>query len=155
VAILTAIGWFPGGVLFPLMISILESPLSLATWAHFVASFCLSGMIALAYSLCGVEFVVLRVLYPGMWRNARGFSEAARRELAPVSKHLRWIQRLAVAIPLLTAISTLAIGGNLEDTTYRSLIIGLIVLGFLGSIVTNGVTRGLSQVVVTLTGAKA
>ena len=32
------------------------------------------GLIALAYSLCGVRFIVLRVLYPGMWRNTRGFT---------------------------------------------------------------------------------
>jgi hypothetical protein len=153
-AIITAIGWFPGGFLFPLLISIFEPYLGPDIAAHFIASFCLSGLIALAYSLCGVEFIVLRVLYPGMWRNARAFGDTARRELAPVATHLRWIGRLAVAIPLLTAISTLLLGGDVANSTFRWLVIGLIVLGFLGSIVASGVTRGLSQVVVALTSTK-
>ncbi|MCI0333926.1 MAG: serine/threonine protein kinase [Planctomycetes bacterium] len=155
VAILTAVGWFPGGFLFPLVIAVVEPELQPSIAAHFTASFCLSGLIALAYSLCGVEFIVLRVLYPGMWRNARAFGDTARRELAPVATHLRWIQRLAVAIPLLTAISTLVLGGDLANTAFRWLVVGLIVLGFLGSIVASGVTRGLSQVVVALTSTKA
>jgi serine/threonine protein kinase len=155
VAILVAIGWFPGGFLFPLLISILEPPLSPHIAAHFVASFCLSGLVALAYSLCGVEFVVLQVLYPGMWRDARSFHQTTSRELAPVATHLRWIQRLAVAIPLLGAMAMLILGGEHANITFRWLIFGLIVLGFLGSIVASGVTRGLSQVVVTLTSTKA
>ena len=85
---------------------------SLRIAAHFVASFWMSGLIALAYSLCGVEFVVLRVLYPGMWRNARAFGDTARRELAPVTTHLRWIQWLAGSIPLLAAMLMLVLGGD-------------------------------------------
>jgi serine/threonine protein kinase len=154
-AVIVAIGWFPGGFLFPLLISVFEPPLEPHVAAHFIASFCLSGLIALAYSLCGVEFVVLRVLYPGMWRNTRLFSDTARRELAPVATHLRWIQRLAVAIPLLGAMATLALGGEKANDTFRWLLFGLTALGLLGSIVAAGVTRGLSQVVVTLTSTKA
>jgi serine/threonine protein kinase len=155
VAILTAIGWFPGGFLFPAMIQVFEPELDPHIAAHFVASFCLSGLIALAYSLCGVEFVVLRVLYPGMWRNARQFGDTARRELAPVATHLRWIQRLAIAIPLLGAMTVLMLGGESANDTFRWLLFGLNVLGFLGWIVASGVTRGLSQVVVSLTSTKA
>jgi hypothetical protein len=154
-AILVAIGWFPGGFLFPLLIHLIEPSLDPRIAAHFIASFCLSGLIALAYTLCGVEFVVLRVLYPGMWQDARGFGDTARRELAPVATHLRWIQRLAVAIPLLAAMATLAIGGGEADFAFRWLLFGLTALGLFGSIVASGVTRGLSQVVVALTSAKS
>ncbi len=155
VAAITAIGWFPGGFLFPLAIAIFEPRLPPLMAAHFIASFCLSGLIALAYSLCGVEFIVLRVLYAGMWRNARQFGDTARRELAPVTTHLRWIGRLAVAIPLLAATSTVLLGGEATNLTFRLLVAGLIILGLLGSIVASGVTRGLSQVVVALTSTKA
>jgi len=154
-AIIVAVGWFPGGFLFPLLIHLIEPPLDPVIAAHFIASFCLSGMIALAYTLCGVEFVVLRVLYPGLWRNARGFSDTSRRELAPVGTHLRWIQRLAVAIPLLAAMATLALGGDKADDAFRWLLFGLTALGLFGSMVASGVTRGLSQVVVTLSSMKA
>ncbi len=67
---LTAFGWFPGGFLFPATILLTHPPLKMDTSSHFVISFFMSGLIALAYSLCGVEFVVLRALYPGMSRNA-------------------------------------------------------------------------------------
>src|SRR2546430_6661621 len=79
---------------------------------HFVASFVLSGMIALAYSLCGVEFVVLRGLYPGLWRDVRHFTAVAREELAPVHRHLNWIELLAGAIPLVAATLVVVLGSG-------------------------------------------
>ena len=120
--------------------------------AHFVASFWLSGLIALAYSLCGVQYVVVRVLYPGMWRNVRGFTETARRELAPVTKQLNRVQLIAGSIPLFAAIVMLILG---DTANFRLLVTGLILLGMAGFYVANGVTRELSQVVVTLTGARS
>lgn len=156
VAILIGVGWFPGGFLFPALIWMFEPPLlSWTIAAHFVASFTLSGLIALAYSLCGVEFVVLRALYPGMWRNAQSFGMTTSRELAPVATHLRWIQRLAIAIPLLGAMAMLLLGGHEATRTFRWLIFGLNVLGFLGWMVASGITRGLSDVVVAMTSTKA
>jgi serine/threonine protein kinase len=154
-AIIAIFGWFPGGLLFPWLIHLFEPPLPPHITAHFIASFWLSGLIALAYSLCGVEFVVLQVLYPGMWQNTRAFGDTARRELAPVATHLRWIQRLAVAIPLLGAMAALVLGGEDADDAFRWLLFGLTALGLFGSIVASGVTRGLSQVVVALTSTKA
>jgi hypothetical protein len=75
---------------------------------------------------------------------------------------LRWIQRLAVAIPLLAAMAALSIvifGDKSAEQANRDpfyyLLFGLNALGLLGSIVAGSVTRGLSQVVVALTGAKA
>jgi serine/threonine protein kinase len=154
IAVLTAFGWLPGGVLFPAIIRFTQPPLGLETGAHFVASFWMSGLIALAYSLCGVEFVVLRALYPGMWRNARDFNSVAQQELAPVPKHLFWIVVLAVAIPLLAAIMLLFLG---DDVMYviRILAAALIFLGIAGLIVAFLVSRLLSRVVAALTGAKA
>ena len=73
IAALTAFGWFPGGVIFPLTIALTTPQLEFDVAAHFLVSFFLSGLIALAYSLCGVEFVVLRGLYPGLWRDAQQF----------------------------------------------------------------------------------
>jgi eukaryotic-like serine/threonine-protein kinase len=121
--------------------------------AHFFASFYLSGLIALAYSLCGVEFVVLRALYPGMWRNARGFTDTARQELAPVTKHLIWTQLLAVSIPLV-AVLLLVVGGDADNSTFRALVAGLIFLSIIGFVIAIAVTRGLSQVIVALTSTK-
>jgi eukaryotic-like serine/threonine-protein kinase len=152
IAVLTAIGWFPGGIIFPYVIwrtTGLEPSLAY----HFVASFVLSGMIALAYSLCGVEFVVLRGLYPGLWRDARHFTTVAREELAPVHRHLNWIEILAGSIPLLAATFVLILGSG-SNMTFRLLVAALIFLGLIGSRVTSAITRHLSRVIVALSNLK-
>jgi len=153
IAALTAYGWFPGGFIFPLAIW-MTTGLKLSLASHFVASFVLSGMIALAYSLCGVEFVVLRGLYPGLWRDARHFSAVAREELTPVTGHLNWIERLAVSIPLIAAM-LLVIHDSTSDLTFKLLVLALIFLGLIGARITGAITRHLLQVVVALTKPKS
>jgi hypothetical protein len=171
IAALTAVGWFPGGVIFPLVIHTWAGELDPVIFGHFITSFCLSGLIALAYSLCGAQFIVLRVLYPGMWGNARGFTETARRELAPMAARLGRIQLLAGSIPLIAAVLFLSvIAYALHKTmaadvdTSRRLIEhliylvylagGLIVFGMFGSHFASAVIRLLSRVVAVLTSAK-
>jgi serine/threonine protein kinase len=151
IAGLTAIGWFPGGFLFP-MVMRMTTGLEFSLACHFVASFVLSGLIALAYSLCGVEFVVLRGLYPGLWRDAKHFTAVARKELAPVSRHLNWIELLAVSIPLLAAVLVVSLGS--APDLIRVLVGALIVLGLIGSRVTSAITRHLSRVIVALSNPK-
>jgi eukaryotic-like serine/threonine-protein kinase len=154
IAGLTAYGWFPGGIIFPFSIW-MTTGLRITLACHFVASFFISGMIALAYSLCGVEFVVLRGLYPGLWLDARHFSAIARDELAPVQLHLTLIQWLAFLIPSVAALSLLLLGSESESNlTFRLLVAALIVLGMFGFIVTSAVTRRLSRVIVALTKPK-
>jgi len=153
IAVLTALGWFPGGFIFPLAIH-LTSGIKPDIAAHFVASFCLSGLIALSYSLCGVEFVVLRGLYPGLWRDAQHFTDVARKELAPVKAQLNRIEILAVMIPLFAAIFMLLLG-NAANTTFKVLVTSLIVLGMMGFHITSKITRHLYEVVVALTNTKA
>jgi hypothetical protein len=136
------------------VIHFLEPPLRAAIWGHFIASFWMSGLIALAYSLCGVRFIVLRVLYPAMWRNTRNFSATTQSELANVTRQLDRMQWLAASIPLLAAMLMLILG-NAADDAFRLLVAGLIFLGMAGSIGASALVRELSQAVVTLTGAKA
>jgi len=154
IAALVAFGWFPGGVLFPLMIHLLAPPLTIQVDAHFIASFWMSGLIALAYSLCGVMFVVIRGLYPGLWSDARRFGDTSRRELAAVTTQLGWIQVLAGSIPLIGAL-LVVFAGDTESNTFRYLIFALVLLGIVGSHATNYVTRRLSIVVTALTSTKA
>jgi eukaryotic-like serine/threonine-protein kinase len=155
IAVLTAWGWFPGGFLFPVAIHAASNDgLTPEIAAHFVTSFCMSGLIALAYSLCGAQFVVLRVLYPGMWSNVRGFDETTRHELAPMASRLGWTQLLAVSIPLFGACLVLLLSDGATDRTFNLLVVSLIVLSGAGFHLTSAVTRGLSQVVVALTNPK-
>jgi eukaryotic-like serine/threonine-protein kinase len=153
IALLTAAGWFPGGFIFPVAIAIYRPPLEFNLAAHFVASFCLSGLIALAYSLCGAQFVVLRLLYPGMWRDVRSFSATTKAELSVMAGRLSRIEILAGSIPLV-AVLMLTLGGETANPTFPYLVSGLIVLGMFGFHFASAVTRGLAQVVVALTTTK-
>jgi serine/threonine protein kinase len=153
IAALTAFGWFPGGFIFPLAIQLRTPPLDFTVATHFMVSFCLSGLVALAYSLCGVEFVVLRGLYPGLWRNAANFTEKARAELLPVHRQLNRIELLAVSIPLLAAIVFLMSGSD-TNFNFRVIVGALIVLGILGFHITSAITNHLSNVVVAITNTK-
>src|SRR4051812_21372522 len=152
IAALAAIGWFPGGFLFPTVIRFTEG-LDARLVAHFVGSFILSGLIGMAYSLCGVEFIVLRGLYPGLWRDARHFTAVAREELRPVNLHLSLIEWLAGSIPLVAAIMILSLG-SASDAIFRLLVTALIVLGMFGFHATSAITRHLSSVMVALTKPK-
>ena len=90
----------------------------------------LSGLIALAYSLCGVEFVVLRGLYPGLWRDVRIFAETARKELAPMTQAAQsYIELLAGSIPLVAAMLIAALVGDATTVTFRWLVVGTDRLG--------------------------
>jgi eukaryotic-like serine/threonine-protein kinase len=154
IAGLVAFGWFPGGVIFPAVIMARTSDFTWHMAAHFVASFWMSGLIALAYSLCGVMFIVIRVLYPGLWLDVRNFGETARRELAGVTTQIGWIQGLASSIPLVGAV-LIVLAGDTTSFTFRLLVVALILLGIVGAHVTNYVTRRLNLVVTALTGTKA
>jgi serine/threonine protein kinase len=154
IAGLTTLGWFPGGVLFPVVISATAGPLAPDAAGHFVASFWLSGLIALAYSLCGVYFIVVRALYPALWRDVRRFKELARKELAPTTVGLARIQWLAGSIPLVGAVMMLFLAGDAGNFQFRLLVAGLIVLGMIGSHIASAIARGLSRVVVIMTGGK-
>jgi eukaryotic-like serine/threonine-protein kinase len=164
IAGLTAFGWFPGGFIFPLAI-MSTSFLKLETAAHFLVSFLLSGLIALAYSMCGVEFIALRCLYPALWRDANNFADTAQEELRPVHKQLNRIELFAVMIPLISAIVFLMFGNFPHEAVdvktegdptlaFRSIVAALIVLGILGIIITSAVTNHLASVVRALTNAK-
>jgi hypothetical protein len=145
VAALAAAGWLPGGILFPLLIPAHH------VFGHFVVSFTLSGLIALAYAFGGVQYVVLRVLYPRMWDDVRRFSERTTQELAGVPARLTWIQILAGSIPLVAAVLMLQ-GMDIGHPSYRWMITGLIVLGMLGFQMASAASRRLSRTVVALTG---
>jgi hypothetical protein len=155
VAGLTAAGWLPGGVLFPAIIAWRTESLPLLTWAHFIVSFTLCCLIALAYSFCGSQFIVERCLYPRMWDDARDFTTTTCRELGPMSTRLFWMQFLAGSIPLLAAVLWLMLGQVESHPALKYLVAGLIILGWFGWQLATRVTRYLTDTAVALTGVKA
>ena len=131
--VLSCLGWLPGGLLFPLGISVLSEPVSAAVFGHFLVSFTVSGLIATTYSYFGTHMVVLRILYPRLWVDPQAPRQQARRELGPIEGRLRIFQFAAGLIPLSGAILLVSVG-EVEQFTlgFRLLVIGLIGLGMAG-----------------------
>jgi len=156
VAGLTTAGWLPGGVLFPAVIAARTEPLSAHVWMHFIASFTLSGLIALAYSLCGSQFVIQRALYPRMWDDVRHFAAVARQELQPTAARISWwIQFLAGSIPSLAAAVLVVLGGEENSIEFRVIVAALIILGVFGYQLATRVSRRLTEIEIAMTGTKA
>jgi eukaryotic-like serine/threonine-protein kinase len=134
---LSANAWLLGGGVFPLALHYCDPGyLTSSDALHFVISFTLSGLIAMTYSVIAMEFVVVRVLYPGLWLDARNMRAVAQKELRPSGRRLFIWQCLAVVIPIVGAI--LMIQGSPETVdagyyrTFRLLVTGLLSLGMVG-----------------------
>src|SRR5690606_40697803 len=61
----------------------------------------LSGLIAVAYSLCGVEYAAMRGLYGRLWPRPEQFRATADRELPKTRWRLDLMVALAAMIPTL------------------------------------------------------
>src|SRR5262245_43229850 len=117
---LSCAGWLPGGLLFPICVSLFAEPAGGEVFGHFLLSFTISGLIALTYSVFAVQYVCLRVLYPRWWIDAHGLRQQARAELAGVPRRLKWLQLLAGLIPLTGAILMVFVGPEEFSRGYQS-----------------------------------
>jgi serine/threonine protein kinase len=153
---LACLGWLPGGLLFPLLLDLLAGPIPLPVYAAFAVSFTISGLVALTYSVFGVQFVSLRVLYPRLWVEVRDRRRQAARELACVEGRLARLQFLAVLIPLIGAALLLGSGPNefspAATLTFRLLVVALMGLGMVGLGVALVVSARLRRTVAALVG---
>jgi serine/threonine protein kinase len=133
VAGVSCLGWLPGGLLFPLGIHLATGPVGVGVFVHFLVSFAISGLIAVTYSYFGVQFIVLRVLYPRLWVDARDLPRHVAEELGAGGPRSWLFQLLAGAIPLAAAV-LMVVGGPEEagDRTFRLLVTALILLGMAG-----------------------
>jgi len=137
--VLSGIGWLPGGILFPLMIDLIAGGVGWMTYVRFVFSFTVSGLVALTYAVIATKFLAVRVLYPGLWLDARKLRQTAPGELAREEGGLRVLQWQAVLIPLSGAALLLGVGPNEFDLsgshdyfTFRTLVIAMMAAGALG-----------------------
>jgi hypothetical protein len=150
---LAIIGWIPGGLLFPTLIHSYRGPLDASVFLHFVISFTLSGLIAIAYSLCGLQFLVLRILYPRMWVDATQFHAVARQELASVPWWLGMTDMLAGSIPILTVVVFMVTPGVEFSPLFRVMIASLLVIGAVGYQFVTIITRRMARTTALLMGA--
>jgi serine/threonine protein kinase len=162
--ILAALGWFPGTLFFPLGLHLLGGGVAPIVFARFAMSFTLSALIALTYSLLGVRFIVLRILYPDLLMQTSGLTELTRRELPPTAGH--GVTLLAGLIPLTAAVLTILLGpmaftsDNFSDgqdhgslhTPFQFLLTALIILGMLGFFIAVNVQAYLDRTLLALRG---
>lgn len=141
----SALGWLPGGIIFPAAIHFGSEPLSLETFIHFVISFTLSGMIAVTYCYLGTQYLVLRELLPDLC--AVSSEQQLKNELKPIPGRLAFFQMLAGIIPLSGALMVVMIGySSYGDNWFRLLVCMLIVLGMIGFVLSLQVSQYLQRV---------
>jgi eukaryotic-like serine/threonine-protein kinase len=153
--ILSCFGWLPGGLIFPLAIYLMEreaSPITAASYTHFVISFTTSGLIALTYSYFAAQVVALRVFYPRFWVSPQSLRAKITQELTDRPPRLWLFQLLAGVIPLTGAILLLVAGPEvLSGWMFRVLGVGLILLGMAGFGLAVLANQFLSQTLAVLT----
>jgi serine/threonine protein kinase len=153
-ALISALGWLPGGLLFPFAIDRCAGPIRAAVYGQFLISFTIAGLIALTYSVLGVQFVVLRILYPRLWGDGQELRLRAGSELAALGPRLWGLQLLAGLIPLAAAALLVDTGPEQSYHDFRLLVIGLIGLGTAGLVLAVSVSGFLSRTLTVLTGGK-
>ncbi len=136
-AVVAAIGWVPGLLVFPAGLYAMADVHPGAALAHFATNLLMSGSIALSYSYVGVTWLVLWVLYPRLWRFPAGLiRDDARDEVRILTDPLRWCRTMAGLIPLFSAVLIIVIGPSEFSTSeyagFRVLLTLLISLGMLG-----------------------
>lgn len=133
-ALIGALGWFPGGVLFPLVIDLAAGPFErpAQVYAHFALSFTLSGLIGVVFSYLGVQYVVFRSLLPRTWNPDTFMPAETAAEVRPLVAPFGWLVLLASAIPLAGALLVIAFTEGSMTLGFRFLTTGLIGLGAFG-----------------------
>jgi amino acid transporter len=140
---MSVFGWYVGGpVLPPIVNHFVPQP----NLRHFMLSHLVSGLIALAYSLCATSFIVLRVLYPKLWSDTRELVSTAREELAPMRYLLTVAQSLAASVPLVAA-TILVVERQTDQPAFVWLTTALITMGLVGFVTATTVVRRLEQIV--------
>lgn len=130
--LLGLLGWIPGAIMFPTVIDCVTGTVTLAIYGHFAVSFVLSALVGIVYSFIGVQFVVLRGLYPFLHHPDTFDRAAVRAEVARATRLLGPFLVLATLIPLAGAILLVVTAGETMTVGFRLMTVGLIGLGMAG-----------------------
>jgi eukaryotic-like serine/threonine-protein kinase len=145
----TCAGWLPGGVVFALAIHWAGGTLSLDSMAHLVLSFTFAGLTAVVYCYLGTQYVLLRVLLPGLYVTSPRPDPGLEQTLERLPGRLALFQILAGVIPLSGALLLLLARSTelSEDYAFKLLIASLIILGMLGFVLSLKICQYLQRVV--------
>lgn len=108
--IASAVGWFPGALLFPWLLSVFGQSPSPNQWLHYAISFTIAGLIATTYSYAFVLYVVVCHGYRVCWQTASQYRSRAREELTGLENQISWVAIFAGVLPLAAAVLLLAMG---------------------------------------------
>lgn len=151
-AILAAVGWFPGGVVFPLALTDWDVGIDWTQFGHFAVSFAVSGLIAMTYSFLGIQAVVVRAFLPRLMHPEQ--TPARRRADADILVgDLGGTPLVAAAVPLTAAVVQLVFSPTELTDGFRVVVTALILVGMIGLGVAIAATRRLQKVVTVLTGS--
>ncbi|HSQ58197.1 MAG TPA: serine/threonine-protein kinase [Gemmata sp.] len=143
--VLGSIGWFPGGILFPLVIDLASGPIGWEIYAHYLVSFALAGLIGVVFTYLGIEYVCFRALFPRLG-NPDAFTPAKMwAELQPLTVPFVSFLVLACAVPLVGAALLILFADGGMSLGFRILVAALIGVGVAGVSVAERLTRKLRQ----------
>ncbi len=145
IAVLGAFGWFPGGIIFPLVIDALAGPLPLATYGHYLVSFALAGVIGVVFSYLGIAYVVFLALLPRLGNPDTHTLSGAWDEVRPLMVPLGTLVTLASGVPLVGAVLLLTLSDTAFTLGFRILVVGLIGAGVAGVGLAERIVRRLRQ----------
>ncbi len=103
--IVSAVGWFPGAVLFAYLVGFFEGQaLPAKDRFHFFISWTIAGLIATTYSYSIVLYIVVCHGYRACWQTASRYRDRVRYELAHMEGKIEWLAILAGTLPLAAAV---------------------------------------------------
>jgi serine/threonine protein kinase len=142
-AVLGVAGWFPGGVAFPLAIDLAAGPVGWATYAHYLVSFALAGLVGVVFTYLLVAYVALRALLPRLGNPDAHTPAAGWAEVRPLTAPFGLLMVLACAVPLAGAVLLIATADGAMTLEFRVLVGGLIGVGVAGVGLAERLTRCL------------
>ncbi len=140
---LGALGWFPGGVIFPLVIDLAAGPVGWETYFHYAVSFTLAGLIGVVFSYLLMEYVIFRALLPRLGNPDASSPSALWVEFHPLTVPFGPFLLLACAVPMVGAVLLIVLADGPMALGFRLLVAGLIGVGVAGVGVAERLTRAL------------
>jgi MFS family permease len=142
---LGALGWLPGGLVFPLVLDLAAGPVGWPVYAHFAVSFALAGLIGVVFSYLLIEYVAFRALFPRLGNPDTHTPAKAWAELRPLTAPFGLFLLLACAVPLAGAVLLVVLGDDRMTLGFRLLVAGLIGAGVAGVGIAERLTRRLRE----------
>jgi len=140
---LGSIGWFSGGVVFPLFIDIMAGEFHWLLYAHYMVSFTLAGLIAVVFSYLCIQVVVFRALLPNLGNPDTYTPAGMWAEVRPLTMAFAPFVMLASAVPLTGAVLLITLTDGVMTLGFRFLVTGLIGVGVAGVAIAERLTTRL------------